>query len=198
MISCDGLIIRALEKEDITLVKLWNSREVRGRYQEFTFSSSRELEHRFQEDGCNGEDYKALMLETEHGEGIGLIHITFVRLGVVRVTLDISNVSFRGSGVGTLATQIITAHLFENYPVERIEAETDASNLSACRVLEKANFLREGVMRKYRFHHGKWHDFVLFSLIREDLLAPSCACENAEEQKQEDSGIVVTKVWLEE
>ncbi|WP_220447863.1 GNAT family N-acetyltransferase [Nonomuraea diastatica] len=37
------------------------------------------------------------------------------------------------------------------------------------RALEKAGFTREGVLRGSGFRAGRWHDSVLYSMIRADL-----------------------------
>ena len=52
--------------------------------------------------------------------------------------------------------------------MERLEAIVDAENVGFQRVLDKAGFQREGVLRKYMILKGKTRDMVMFSLIFAD------------------------------
>ena len=58
---------------------------------------------------------------------------------------------------------------FENTDVLRIFAEPFAENAASCRVLEKAGFQLEGVLRRHAVKNGQGRDMRLYSLVREDL-----------------------------
>jgi RimJ/RimL family protein N-acetyltransferase len=75
---------------------------------------------------------------------------------------------YRGRGVGTEAQRLLAAYLLATTTVNRIEADTDVTNLAEQRSLEKAGFTREGTMRGAQFREGAWHDMVLFSRLRHD------------------------------
>lgn len=51
----------------------------------------------------------------------------------------------------------------------RIFAEPFAENAASCRVLEKAGFQLEGVLRRNAVKNGQVRDMRLYSLVREDL-----------------------------
>jgi len=74
--------------------------------------------------------------------------------------------SWRGRGVGTWAQRELVHYLFTHTRVERIQATTDPENLAELRCLEKIGFEREGVVRRAQWRGGRWHDQVLFSLLR--------------------------------
>jgi RimJ/RimL family protein N-acetyltransferase len=74
----------------------------------------------------------------------------------------------RGKGHGTLAHRLLIQYLFAHTTVHRIEAVTEAENLAEQRVLEKAGFTREGVMRGVFWRDGAYRDGVLYSLLRTD------------------------------
>jgi RimJ/RimL family protein N-acetyltransferase len=74
----------------------------------------------------------------------------------------------RGHGYGTHAHRLLTRYLFAHTTVHRIEGATEAGNLAEQRVLEKAGFTREGVMRGVFWRDGAWRDGVLYSLLRTD------------------------------
>ncbi|HHU06120.1 MAG TPA: GNAT family N-acetyltransferase, partial [Clostridiales bacterium] len=57
-------------------------------------------------------------------------------------------------------------YLFENTDLIRIFAEPFAGNTASCRVLEKAGFVLEGVLRKNAVKNGEIRDMKLYSLVR--------------------------------
>ena len=52
--------------------------------------------------------------------------------------------------------------------MNRIEASTDVTNVPEQRALEKAGFVREGVLRGAQFRAGAHHDMVGYSRLRSD------------------------------
>jgi RimJ/RimL family protein N-acetyltransferase len=74
--------------------------------------------------------------------------------------------SVRGRGIGTEAHKLIVGYLFDRDPVNRIEAYTDVDNHAERRALEKAGFTLEGTLHGAAFRDGRWHDGVLYSMIR--------------------------------
>jgi RimJ/RimL family protein N-acetyltransferase len=75
----------------------------------------------------------------------------------------------RGRGYGTEAQRLLVQYLFANSQVNRIEAGTNVTNLAEQRALEKAGFSREGVMRGAAFQGGRWHDAVIYSVLRAEM-----------------------------
>jgi hypothetical protein len=51
----------------------------------------------------------------------------------------------------------------------RIEATTEITNVAEQRALEKAGFTREGVLRGTTFRQGRWHDQVIYSVLRNEV-----------------------------
>ncbi len=74
----------------------------------------------------------------------------------------------RGKGYGVEAQRLLAAYLFAAFPVMRVEAQTDVQNTAEQRALEKAGFVREGIVRKAQWRAGAWHDLVMYSKIRGD------------------------------
>lgn len=74
----------------------------------------------------------------------------------------------RGRGIGGVAQRLLADHLFGTTEVNRIEASTDVTNVPEQRALEKAGFVREGVLRGAQFRAGKHHDMVCYSRLRCD------------------------------
>ncbi|PSS01430.1 Acyl-CoA N-acyltransferase protein [Actinidia chinensis var. chinensis] len=74
-----------------------------------------------------------------------------------------------GKGIATRAVKMVAADIFVEWPhLERLEALVDVDNKGSQRVLEKAGFVREGVLRKYFLQKGRARDMVIFSLLSTD------------------------------
>jgi RimJ/RimL family protein N-acetyltransferase len=76
-----------------------------------------------------------------------------------------------GKGVVTAAVKRTVATVFgEVQGLQRVEALVDVANPASQRVLEKAGFTREAVLRKYGAIKGDVKDMVMFSFIDTDPL----------------------------
>lgn len=76
--------------------------------------------------------------------------------------------SYWGRGIMTEAVRAIVTFGFDQMNLNRIEADCDAENYGSMRVLEKVGFRREGVQEDQYFEWDKFHDLVLFALLRRD------------------------------
>jgi len=72
-----------------------------------------------------------------------------------------------GRGIATFAVRAVCDWVFENTDILRIYAEPFARNEASCRVLEKAGFSLEGLMRKNAEKNGEVLDMKLYARIRE-------------------------------
>jgi RimJ/RimL family protein N-acetyltransferase len=76
---------------------------------------------------------------------------------------------FRGRGYGSEAQRLLARYLFAHTQVNRIEATTEITNVAEQRALEKAGFTREGILRGATFRQGRWHDQVIYSVLRDEV-----------------------------
>ncbi len=71
-----------------------------------------------------------------------------------------------GEGIMTEAVKQICREAFERFEIVRIYAEPFAHNTGSRRVLEKAGFSQEGIMRKGVYKKGKIYDYCMYALLR--------------------------------
>lgn len=71
-----------------------------------------------------------------------------------------------GKGMGTSAVKQICRYIFEHTDIIRIFAEPFAYNKASCRVLEKAGFQFEGLLRSNAVKNGQVLDMKMYSLIQ--------------------------------
>jgi hypothetical protein len=76
---------------------------------------------------------------------------------------------FRGRGYGSEAQRLLARYLFAYTQVNRIEATTEITNVAEQRALEKAGFTWEGTLRGTTFRQGRWHDQVIYSVLRAEV-----------------------------
>jgi len=76
-------------------------------------------------------------------------------------------VEARGLGVATRVMRKLTEHAFHG-GIWRVEAHVRVGNTASERVLERLDFVREGVKRRYLRHEGGRVDATLFALLADD------------------------------
>lgn len=164
MIRQGDISIRTIENSDLRVVYEFNSQNIRGNYQEFEFQSFRKLEIEYEKNGFCSSEFQMLNVE-EREKSIGLLYLNFYRQGIIRIGLVLKPDNCN-KGNGTVILNLIVNYIFENYPIVRIEADTDIENIMAQKVLQKVGFLKEGTLRKYRYHHGTYHDSYSYSIVK--------------------------------
>ena len=70
-----------------------------------------------------------------------------------------------GRGLTTAAVRAVVAYAFRDMGLKRIEATAFAGNLASHRVLEKAGFTREGLLKAYHLKGDTLIDAYMFALI---------------------------------
>jgi RimJ/RimL family protein N-acetyltransferase len=99
--------------------------------------------------------------------GIGFVPGTDIE----RVSAEVGywlGAPFRGRGIATAALLAATRHAFDAFGVERVFALPFADNRASCRVLEKAGYAREGLLRSAVVKEGRLHDVALYARLRRD------------------------------
>ena len=161
-----------MEKEDLPLLAEWlNNPEFWGRYFSPLQRSMTEMEKMLEN---NPLEMKAFSIEKKGGTKIGLVS-HFNMLAPYAKMLEIGYAlvpSERGKGYCTEAAKIMVDYLFLSKDIACIQATTDIGNVASQKVLEKAGFQKEGIMRKRFFSNGEWKDTVLFSILREEWKEP--------------------------
>jgi len=73
-----------------------------------------------------------------------------------------------GNGYATDALTAVCGYAFEERRLNKVYATTYATNPASSRVLEKAGFTREGVLRKEGFVDGDYVDMYRYGLLAEE------------------------------
>lgn len=173
MIRGEHIYLRPVEREDLAFIEAWrNDPAVLAPYNMFGLSGTHGgMTQGFNQSGLLDERNGTLLVMTEDGKRAGDVSYHQVRYGPnsgsIAYNIGINLVpDFRGRGYGVEAQRLLAGYLFATYPIARIEAQTDVTNIPEQRALTKAGFTREGVLRSAQWRDGAWHDMVVYSLLR--------------------------------
>lgn len=76
-----------------------------------------------------------------------------------------------GQGMATVALKMAVPKVFDEIPdMVRLHALIELENQASQRVLEKVGFVKEGLLRKYRFCKGEIRDMFVYSFLSTDKL----------------------------
>lgn len=73
-----------------------------------------------------------------------------------------------GWGLMTQAVRTVTHTALEKFGLHRIEANVMPKNKASLRVLQKCEYLEEGLSKSYLKINGKWEDHIHMVKLRED------------------------------
>jgi RimJ/RimL family protein N-acetyltransferase len=142
--------LKVLEKDDLPLLADWSNDLEFFSDMWFPQMSRTEWEKRYD---SFTPDTKWFFIEKKDGSRIGTVfHFlngNFMEIGYILVPSE------RRKGYGSEAVKIIVDY-----------------NLASHRVLEKAGFTKEGIIRKSAFIRGEWKDGCLYSILREEWKEP--------------------------
>ena len=103
-----------------------------------------------------------------NGKVIGSIGV-FRKENVHRLTAELGYYiaePFWGKGITTAAVLQICSFVFQNTDIIRVFALPYAHNNASCRVLEKAGFQFEGVLRKNAIKNGHPVDMKMYAILK--------------------------------
>ncbi|TKY61419.1 N-acetyltransferase YoaA [Spatholobus suberectus] len=103
-------------------------------------------------------------------------HWVCVRVSWIRCRAEIGYAiaaKYWGQGIGTKAVKIAVSQVFKDVPdLVRVQAFVDVENKASQRVLEKAGFVKEGILKKYVYVKGIIKDVAIFSLVLDGTHPP--------------------------
>ncbi len=137
---------------------------------EFERSAWRLRVNHYRRDYAQGAAMAFFMYERGHGRLVGGITLGNIRHGVsksAQIGYWIGQ-PYAGQGLMTDAVKTLSRFAFGELTLHRIEAACIPENSRSIRVLEKAGFRREGLLRSYLRINGVWQDHYLYARIADD------------------------------
>ena len=114
-----------------------------------------------------GED-PFLVVDRETGELLGGVGLRGGEDSVGEIGYWVKREA-RGRGVAPRAVRLVSEWGLRERGLARISLFTEPENTASQRAAEKAGYRREGVLRSWMELKGRRRDYVMFSLLPEDL-----------------------------
>ena len=127
----------------------------------------------------NNEDIKHY-INNISGLFLGIFNQDNEHVGNIRVTQPhpinrhcqlgiLINKKFRGKGVGKKAIDLVINHIFLNLNINRVELYVDEENKYAIKMYKEIGFVKEGIKRELVWKNGKYHNYIIYSIIAKDF-----------------------------
>jgi RimJ/RimL family protein N-acetyltransferase len=124
--------------------------------------------------GMSPRTFLAIDVDGHVAGGIGYVR----HGGVERVNAEVGywlGHGYWGRGIATTAVRLLTRHAFAVHPeLRRLWAVPYATNAASARVLEKAGYQREAVLRQSVIKDGRVLDQLVYAILRDELPAAGC------------------------
>jgi len=166
--------LRDVRLEDADLLDQWNAALEPGSFNDFGPRAPTDRDALARGPLRNERNGVLIIERIEDDEPLGTVAYRKVGYGpppdsdAWQLGIDLA-AEARGRGYGTEAQRLLADWLFSTTPVNRVEAATDIANVAEQRSLEKAGYVREGVLRGSQFRAGAYHDLAYYSRLRSDL-----------------------------
>ena len=145
--------------------------EPKWRSDELSGSAFRGRLNRYDEEYEAGQAIALFIFDRQTEDLLGGITIGLIRRGVAQSCMIGYWMGERHAGRGVMsgALDLVIPYIFGPLELHRIEAACIADNRRSIRLLEKAGFQQEGILRDYLKINGQWRDHLMFSLLATDM-----------------------------
>ncbi|MDI6784549.1 MAG: GNAT family protein [bacterium] len=168
--------LRPVEVADIDLFcRCVNNPEVRDSFF-IAFPSNRVRQEEFIRSLYKEKDLVIFTIVTK-AQNIPVGHTAFHRVDFVSrsatYAIIISDAKYWGKGYGSEVTQLMVEYGFQTLGLNRIQLHVWSENIAGLKAYERAGFKQEGLLRQAMFHEGKFCDFYVMSILREEYINKS-------------------------
>jgi len=80
---------------------------------------------------------------------------------------------YMGKGYAREASELVIKHAFEKMNINRIHINCAEKNAAALKLYKKLGCVREGLLRESLYGNGRYHNLIIFSILKFFSLTPS-------------------------
>lgn len=170
------LVVRPLERGDVTRFTAYRNDPEVARYQDWELPYTRDLAHALvdSQEGLTGprpDEWVQLAIEDASGVLVGDLAVWLdhtAELAMIGYTLS---PAAQGRGYATEAVGAVVDRLFDRLGVHRVAATLDPRNLASARLLERLGFRYEGRGVAAAYVRGEWTDDDRYAVLRDEWRA---------------------------
>lgn len=168
----ERLYLRPYRKEDLKFMFRWmNDPEILGLVGEVKPWSRSDLE-RFYDRVKTEKDRAWFSVVLKDGDRVigetGLLR-AFRPWNTTDLTIEINEKDVWGHGYGTEAIGLLLSWTFDTLGFHRVSIGVVGFNERALHFYEKNGFRKEGILRDGYLYRGKYHDFVMMSILEDEF-----------------------------
>lgn len=169
VIETERLLLRPMVVEDVPALKEWlPDKSIYTYWGKGPSKAEKNPELIFAKAEKPSKSFHLGIAEKAGNKLIGDIYIYLIEKDrIASVAMRISP-ACQGRGYGTEALEAMTRFCFENTELRRIWTNVDVRNAPSCKVLEKAGYSREGLIRQGRMVNS-WCDYYIYGILDTDL-----------------------------
>lgn len=128
--------------------------------------------HRFPQGFCRNKRLNLLVRRIDEGDPIGLVSLQLDPSHLTAVLGILLHHPVHNQGYGTEALRAMLQFAFAQVGIHRISAMCDTMNVPCVRMLTKAGFVQEGVMKEWFYHPSRgWIDSPMWAAFGPDVEA---------------------------
>jgi RimJ/RimL family protein N-acetyltransferase len=116
-------------------------------------------------------DFLPLAIETKDGEHIGAINLHRILRedGTAGLGIIIGEQAYWSNGYGQDAVRTLLRFAFSEMNLRRVWLTVMAEHELAIACYRKCGFVEEARLRQDVYRHGRFHDFVLMAILRQEF-----------------------------
>lgn len=163
--------IRRFEKKDIPKKVEWINNPANNRYLHYDIPISVSGTEKWFDSHVGDESRYDAVIEAD-GVPVGTIGLLSIDRKNCKAEYYIAmgETDYKGKGVAKEASRLILEYGFERLGLNRIYLFTEVENESAQKLFEKVGFIKEGIIRRDIFSHGKFVDRIAYGVLKEEWI----------------------------
>lgn len=166
------VILRAIEREDLTLMKeMMNSSEIERLVVGWAFPISDYQQNQWYEANINNKTDLRFIIETPEDGAVGLATLTDIdwKNRSAFHGIKLADRKNRSKGIGTDTVMAIMRYAFDELQLHRLDgAILDYNEASRHLYCNKCGWSVEGTRRKYIYKGGEYHDLLLVGILKDE------------------------------
>jgi RimJ/RimL family protein N-acetyltransferase len=175
MLKGEKVVLRPVRRSDIEYFLRWfNDQEV-TRYLKMYLPMTEMAEEKFIEELGTTGTVTRVILVIETSDGKNNKPIGNIALGNIHhkdhhavFGIAIGEKDYWSKGYGTEAARLIIRYGFEQLNLHRINSSAISFNERSIKLHKRVGFTEEGRQREAYFKNGRYHDHVIFGLLRKE------------------------------
>lgn len=170
VILTERLTLRSMNMADVPALKEWMpDKSIYTYWGKGPSKAEKNPEQLFETEQKPNKSFHLGIALKSNDKVIGDIWVYLIekdRMASVAIRL---NPEYHGMGYGTESLNAMTKFCFENTELKRLWTEVDVRNVASCRILEKAGYTREGMIRQGKMVNT-WCDYYIYGILSSDIV----------------------------